>query len=160
MLELRKWEPMRELSTIQKEMDELFRRTFGSLTSGLFRREWKGQWCPEFDCYTKDGKFIVHAYLPGVDPKDVDVTIAGNILTVKGERKSDVTEKKGGYIFHESSFGEFERSITIPEGVEVDKVHATYTNGVLELSMPAKAEVMPKKIKVELEGVKAEKKIA
>jgi HSP20 family protein len=158
MLELKKWEPFRELSTVQREMDELFRRTFGSLTSGLFRKEWGGQWCPDLDCYMKDNKFFIHADIPGVDPKEVDISIVGNILTIKGERKTDVTEKKGEYIFHESSFGEFVRTMTIPEGVDVSKVHASYRNGVLELSMPTKAEVLPKKIHVELEGTKEGKK--
>lgn len=164
MRELKKWEPLRELSTIQREMDDLFRRTFGSLTSGLFRKEWGGQWCPDVDCYMKDGQFIIHADIPGVDPKDVDISITGNILSIKGERKSDVTEKKGEYIFHESSLGKFERTMTIPEGVDVSKVHASYANGVFELTMPTKEEVLPKKIKVELEGgkegKKTEKKVA
>ncbi|GMR05176.1 MAG: Hsp20/alpha crystallin family protein [Thermodesulfobacteriota bacterium] len=160
MFELKKWEPIRELSSIQREMDELFKKTFGSLTTGLLGSGFKGEWCPDVDCYTKDGKFIVHADLPGVEPKDVDVTITGNMLTIKGERKSDEKTKKGGYIFRESSYGSFERSMTLPAGVDSNKVHATYKNGVLELTMPVKSEALPKKIKVELTEGKEEEKAA
>ncbi|MBI5827020.1 MAG: Hsp20/alpha crystallin family protein [Deltaproteobacteria bacterium] len=80
MFELKKWDPARELTNIQREMDELFRRVFGTLPTGIFRlgREFKGEWYPAVECYMRDGKFVVHADLPGVDPKDVDVTIAGN----------------------------------------------------------------------------------
>ncbi len=160
MLELKKWEPLRELSTMQKEMDELFRRGFGSLTTGLLRGGFKGEWRPDVDCYTKDNKFVVHADLPGVDAKDVDVSITGNMLTIKGERKTEEKAKKGDYIFHESSYGSFERSMTLPEGVDLKKVHASYKNGVLELTMPVKSAALPRKIKVELTEGKEGKKAA
>lgn len=164
MFELKKWDPMRELSTVQRDMDELFRRVFGTLTPSIFRvgREFKGEWYPAVECYMRNGQFVVHADLPGVDPKDVDVSIAGNLLTVKGERKAEWEKKKEGYLFHEASYGSFERTITLPEGVKSDAVHATYKNGVLELTMPAKAEALPKKVKIEIESntEKAEKKTA
>lgn len=159
MFELKKWEPLRELSTIQREMDELFRRTFGSLTTSLFGRETRGAWVPYADCFMKEGNFVIHADLPGVDPKDVEVTVTGNILSIKGVRKSDVKKEKEGYIFHESSAGSFERVMTLPDGVDTGKIHASLKNGVLELTMPTKAEVLPKKVKVEIEG-KTEKKAA
>jgi HSP20 family protein len=159
MFELKKWEPLRDLSTIQRDMDELFRRMFGGLTStSLLRKE--GEWYPVMDCYMKGNEFIVHADLPGIDPKDVDISVTGNVLTIKGERKSDVEEKKEGYLFHETSYGKFERSLTIPEGVDSTKVHARYTNGVLELTMPAKAEALPKKINIEIESGETKKKAA
>lgn len=152
MFELKKWEPFKELSTLQREMDDLFKRTFGGLGSGLFGRELKGKWSMDVDCYTKDGRLMVHADIPGIDPKNVDISITGNILTIKGERKSVVDEKKGGYIFHETSCGTFERTVVLPEGVDTAHVHATYENGVIVLSMPVKEGALPKKIKVELEG--------
>lgn len=163
MFELKKWDPFRELSSIQREMDDLFRRVFGSLTtpSGLFRREtFRGEWFPAVDCFMKDSKFIVHADIPGVDPRNVDISITGNVLTIKGERKSEVEEKKEGYMFHEASYGTFERMLTLPEGVDTANVKATYKNGVLELIMPAKAEVLPRKVQIELEAGKETKKAA
>ncbi|MBI5235631.1 MAG: Hsp20/alpha crystallin family protein [Deltaproteobacteria bacterium] len=149
MFALKKWEPMKEFTTIQREMDELARRFFGSFT-GL-RREFAGEFTPTMDCYMKNGQFIVHAELPGIEAKDVDISITGNLLTIRGERKSVVDEKKTDYLFHESSFGSFERTMTLPEGVDTGKVHATCKNGVLELTMPTKAEALPKKVKIEIE---------
>ncbi len=158
MSDLKKWEPFRDLSIVQREMDDMFRRFFGTFAPlNIFRRELKGEWYPVMDLYTKDNKFVVHADIPGVDPKDVEISVTGNLLTIKGERKSDVEEKKEGYMFHETSMGVFERTITLPEGVDTAKIHATYKNGVLEVSMPAKAEALPKKVKVELEETTGKK---
>ncbi len=161
MFELKKWEPLRDLSSFQREMqrdmDDFFRRVFGSITSltpsGLFRREYK-EWYPSIDCFIKNNQFVVHADLPGVDPKDVDISVTGTMLTLKGERKAEYDEKKEGYLFHEASYGAFERTLELPEGVDTNKIHATYRNGILELTMPVKAEVLPKKVKVEVEESK------
>lgn len=157
MADLRKWEPFRELANIQKDMDDFFRRVFGGLTpTSLFRREIRGEWYPTLDLYMKDNKLVVHADIPGVDPKDVDISVTGNMLTIRGERKADFEEKKEGYLYHETSFGGFERTVTLPEGVDTTKIHASYNKGVLEITMPAKAEALPRKVKVELEeGKKA-----
>lgn len=160
MFELKRWDPLRELSTIQREMDELFRRTLGSLTSNIFGRETRAFWSPALDCYVKDNNFVVRADIPGVDPKNIEISIMGNMLTIKGERRGEVEEKKGGYLFHEAAYGTFERSFTLPEGVDVTNVHAIYKNGVLELTMPAKAEALPKKVKVEVEEFEKGKKAA
>ncbi len=160
MFELKKWDPFRELSTIQSEMDDFFRRTFGSLSPlGIFRREGevRGGWYPALDCYMKGNQFIVHADLPGIDPKNVDISVFGNVLTIKGERKSEVEEKKEGYLVHETSYGAFERSLTLPEGVDTTKINAKYRNGVLELTMPAKAEALPKKVTIEIEAGEGKK---
>lgn len=159
MFELKKWDPVRELSTIQREMDDFFRRVFGSFTpTSLFRRETAlREWYPAMDCYMKDNQFVLHADLPGIDPKNVDISIVGNVLTIKGERKTEKDEQKFGYFVHEASYGSFERSLTIPEGVDMTKVTATYKNGVLELMMPARAEALPRKVKVEIQEGKEAK---
>lgn len=155
MFELKKIDPLRDLSTIQREMDDFFRRTLGSLSpTGLFRREgeYRGEMNPQMDTYMKGNKFIVNVDLPGIDPKDVHITLTGNVITIKGERKAVVDEKKEGYLFHETSWGFFERSLTLPEGVDTSKIHASCKNGVLELTMPAKAEALPKKVTIEIEA--------
>ncbi|OGP16099.1 MAG: hypothetical protein A2V21_311265 [Deltaproteobacteria bacterium GWC2_55_46] len=156
MADLRKWEPLRELATIEKEMEDMFRRAFGGLSTilptGLLRREFRGEWYPLVDSFMKENQFVVRADLPGVDPKDVEISVTGNLLTIRGERKSTVEEKKEGYLFHETSFGAFERTVTLPEGVDTTKVHASCSNGVIEITMPAKAEALPRKIKVEVMG--------
>lgn len=158
MADLRKWEPFKELSTIQRDMDDFFRRVFDSLTpSRLFRREFKAEWYPAIDVYMKNNQLVVHADLPGINPKDVDISLTGNVLTIRGERKAEWEEKKEGYMFGEASYGAFERSFTLPEGVDTTKCHAVYKNGVLELTMPAKAEALPRKVKIELEEGKEKK---
>jgi len=153
MFELRKWEPMKEIGAIEREMNDLFKRFFGSSRlSGIME---SGTY-PAIDCYYKQGEFIVHADLPGIDPKDMDITLTGNVLTIKGERNSTIDEKKEGYFMHETSFGSFSRSFTLPAGVNTEKVKATYKNGVLELSMPTEAASLPKKVAIEInEGKEA-----
>ncbi|MEE9613506.1 MAG: Hsp20/alpha crystallin family protein [Thermodesulfobacteriota bacterium] len=150
MLTLKKWDPFTELSTIHKEMDEFFKRTVGSIAPVLF----KGEWYPAFESYIKGEELVVHADLPGIDPKDVDISISGDKLTIKGERKAEKEETTGEYLFRETSYGSFERSMTLPEGVNVDKVHASYNHGVLEITMPAEAAALPKKVTVEVEEEK------
>lgn len=155
MFELKKWEPLRDLASfqreMQKDMEDFFRRTFGN--TSFFRRESR-EWYPSIDCFIKNNQFVVHADLPGVDPKDVDISVTGNMLTIKGERKAEYDEKKEGYLYHESSYGTFERTLELPEGVDTNKVHATYKKGMLELTMPVKAEALPKKVKIEAEEAK------
>lgn len=161
MLDIRKWEPLKELSTIQRDMDEFVRRFFSSMTpAGLFRKELVSEWFPTVECFIRKNVFTVQMDLPGVDPKNLEIAIAGNVLTIKGERKAAYDTQKEGYLFHEACYGSFERSITLPDGVDSTGVHALYKNGVLELTMPTKVEALPKKVRVEVEEAKAEKKAA
>ncbi len=153
MLELRRWSPFGELSALHKELDDFFKRTFetmGRFTPGVFREEWY----PAVDAYMKDGKFILRAVLPGVDPKDVDISIIGNQLTIKGTRKAIEGVNDEDYILRELSYGSFERVITLPEGVLSDKVHATYRDGILEISMPCESSKVPRKVHIEVEEAK------
>ncbi|OGQ59677.1 MAG: hypothetical protein A3J24_10215 [Deltaproteobacteria bacterium RIFCSPLOWO2_02_FULL_53_8] len=161
MLELKKWEPLKELSTIQRDMDEFVRRFFSTMTpAGLFRKELVSEWYPTVECFIKKNVFTVQADIPGVDPKDIDISITGNVLTIKGKREAAHDAQKEGYLFHEACYGAFERSMSLPEGVDSTGVHAVYRNGVLELTMPTKVEALPKKIKIDVEEAKTEKKAA
>lgn len=158
MLTLRKWSPFKELSTLHQEMDELFRRTFGSM-GGLTRGFLREAWYPSIESYIKEGNFVIHAELPGIDSKDVDISVVGDQLTIKGERKASKEVKDEEYLLCEVCYGSFERTITLPEGVKTDKVNATYKNGVLEIAMPAEIAALPRRIPIEVEGaeVKAKK---
>jgi HSP20 family protein len=147
MFGLRKWEPFSELGMLHRDVDELFRRTFGSIAPGLFR----GEWYPAIESYMVGNKFLVRADLPGIDFKDVDISVLGNQLTIKGERRLGKEEKEAEKYFCEVCYGSFERTLTLPEGVEIDKIHAGYHNGILEITMPAKGVELPKKISVEVE---------
>lgn len=148
MFQLTKWDPFRELSALRRDMDRLFKRVFGPEEMPTITRE--VSWYPSIDCcYAKDGNFVVKAEISGVDPKNVDISIVGNQLIIKGERKMAEELKEGDYLFKELSYGRFERSITLPEGVDTEKVHAKYNNGFLEITLPASAALAPKKIPIE-----------
>jgi HSP20 family protein len=99
-------------------------------------------------------KFLVRVDLPGIDLEDVDISVVGNQLTIKGERKLSKEEKEAEKYFCEVCYGSFVRTLTLPEGVEIDKIHAGYHNGILEITMPAKGVALPKKITVEVEEEK------
>ncbi len=152
MFGLRKWDPFSELSTIHRDVDDLFRRTFGSIAPGFL----KGQWYPVVESRIAGDKLTIRVDLPGINPEDVDIAITGSQLSIKGERKMETEEKEGKGYFHEVSYGSFERTLTLPEGVKVDKIHAGYDNGVLEITMPAREAALPKKIHIETKGEKKE----
>ncbi len=154
---IKRWEPIDELVKIEDEFNELFRRSFGTLVPGLMTE----RWCPDVNCFTEGGNYVVDVDLPGIEEKDLDISVTGRHLTIKGERKTGWDEEKEGHIRHESFYGFFERTLLLPEGVDTNKVGATMKNGVLRISMPALEHVLPKKITVHAEKEhKGEKKAA
>jgi HSP20 family protein len=156
MLAIKKWSPFKELSTLHEEMDEVFRKTFGSM-GGLARGFLGEAWYPTIESFVKGGNLVVRCEIPGIDPKDINISIVGNMLTIKGERKASEEIKREDYLLNEVSYGSFERTLSIPEGVKADNVHASYKNGILEVTMPAEKAALPRKITVEVEGGKEEK---
>lgn len=133
MLPIR-WDPIRDLGSLHREIDELFRRTFGSF--GEPEREAPLMMAPKVNTFVKDGVFHLEAELPGIDRKDLDVSIEGQVLTLRGERKLSKETKDSDYLVKESSYGSFLRRMTLPEGVDSEKVHAAYDNGILTVTMP------------------------
>ena len=148
MFPLTKWNPFKELSSLHTDLDELFNRTFGR--TGLPSLITEGYRYPAMDCAMKGDNFIVSVELPGIDPKEVDITVAGNLLTVRGERKLEKETKEEDYLMREIGYGSFERTITLPHGVNTEKVKAHYAKGILEITMPAEAAVKGKKVPVEV----------
>ncbi len=145
------WRPMKELESLQHRMEQLFDHL-----SDRFRGTerptsvWGSDaWAPAIESHADNGNLIVKADLPGVDPKEVTVSVVGNQLTIEGERKHEEKKEEKDYFYQELSYGKFSRSLTIPEGVEADKVKATFKNGVLEVSMPAPKQLAAKKIQIE-----------
>jgi HSP20 family protein len=103
---------------------------------------------PSVDVSESDKELIVRAELPGMDPKEIDISMSGNVLTIKGERKHEREEKKENFHLVERSSGSFSRSIQLPTEVKPEKIQATYKDGILSISMPkTKAEAV-KKIEV------------
>jgi HSP20 family protein len=105
-------------------------------------------WLPAAEGRLEDGTYIIQFALPGVDPKAVEVSVMDNSLTIKGERKAnhDTTGKE--YFVREVTYGAFQRSVTLPEGVDVSRVEATYVNGMLEVRVPAPRAATPRMIEV------------
>jgi HSP20 family protein len=138
---LARWNPWQELFDLEREMSDLTRRVFraGSVPS----KQGNGRtWTPAVDVFSRDGDLVVRAELPGVDPeKDIDISIHDGMLTIRGERRFEEKTERESYYRFESSYGSFQRSIALPQGVNADDVRATYENGVLEVVIPKGGEL-------------------
>lgn len=134
-------------SRVFPEMSRLFEDFFNDLPWMATMPRTEG-WVPAVDIFEKDGNLILRAELPGMNEKDIDVKLEGNILTLKGERKLDSEEKKHNYHRVESFYGAFTRSFTLPDTVDTDKIKADYKNGILTVSIPQRPEVRPREIPV------------
>jgi HSP20 family protein len=149
---VRAWDPLDEMRIMQRDMERLFDRLVGTDKGGEVGHP--GLWMPSIESYTKDGKLFIKAELPGVDPKDLDVTINARELVIKGERKAEKDEKEKDYTYREISYGSFERRFMIPEGVRTDDLKAAFTNGILEVSVPIPEVAKAKKIEIKTEEPK------
>jgi len=152
--ELTPWQtPLRVINEMQQEMNQLFSRFFGEGEQAGNR--WSSpseSYVPRIESAVRDNTLWVKADLPGIDPKDVEVEVEGNRLTLRGQRKAEHEGSEKGYLHREVQYGSFVRSFTIPDGVKAEDIQAKYHNGVLELSIPLPAEVLPKKVTIAIEG--------
>jgi HSP20 family protein len=132
-------------------MDELFERFFGH-EERWPRFEWDRETYPRLESHVEGNTLVVRADLPGVDPKEVELTVEGNRLTLKGERKATAERKDKKYYHREVQYGSFVRTVTLPGEVKAEEVKASYHNGVLEVRLPLPAELAAKKIPIEAKG--------
>jgi len=105
-------------------------------------------WAPAIDVFERDDGFVVRAELPGMKEKDIDVSVAGNRLIIRGERRAESEVDKEDYYYSERSYGSFSRSIDIPSDVDAKKIEANYEDGVLEIDLPKTPGTKPKKVAV------------
>ena len=142
-----RWEPFRELSSLQTEMNRLFNTAFGDLpnggTGGAARR-----WMPPMDLLETDEHFVLRADLPGMTEADVNIELEDNVLTVSGERKAEREDKREGFYRMERAFGSFSRSLTLPKGVDPEAVNASFDQGVLEVRIPKPEQRKPRRINI------------
>ncbi len=136
------WSPMREIARFEKDVEEMF----GRLPQWWGDRE-RG-WAPAVDMIDHKEEIVLRADLPGLDEKDIEVTVQDGTLTVRGERKEEKEEKKEDYYYSERTYGAFTRTLMLPTGVDPDKVKATFSKGVLEVHLPKAKEAEGKKIEV------------
>jgi HSP20 family protein len=148
-----RWEPVRELTSLQTEMNRLFNTFFeapgggtgGGGNGGALRR-----WLPAMDLVETDDHFVLRADLPGLSEDDVTIELEDNVLTVAGERKAEHEQQREGFYRVERSFGEFRRSLTLPEGVDPDGIAARFDKGVLEIRIPKPEERKPRRVAIQV----------
>jgi HSP20 family protein len=142
-----RWEPARELGSIQNEVNRLFNTFFDAPVQAGERR-----WVPAMDLVEDDGRYVLRADLPGLRPEDVKIEVEDGVLTVSGERKSEQTERNEGYRRVERAYGAFSRTLTLPEGVDPEQVEARFEHGVLEVRIPKPAARQPHRVSIAVGG--------
>jgi HSP20 family protein len=143
-----RWEPVRELTSLQNEMNRLFTTFFDTPTSG--NGESARRWIPAMDLVETEDHFVLKADLPGLTEGDVNLEVEDNVLTISGERKAEHEDKREGYVRVERAYGAFRRSLTLPEGIDPDGVSASFDNGVLEVRIPKPEERKPRRVAIQV----------
>lgn len=155
MTSLVRLDPFRDLFDLERDMSRLFSRTFGEPIRSIPALAAEVT-LPAVDVLTRGDDLVVRAELPGLTDKDVEITLDGRTLIVRGERREEHETKETTYHSREISYGRFERHVPLPEGVDVDKIHASLTDGVLEVVVPHAAELTgAKRIPIEVGKRKA-----
>jgi HSP20 family protein len=140
-----RWDQSRGSASLQDQVNRLF--------EGNFPRDRSGQadlatWAPPVDIYETENELVVKADLPDLQDKDIDVRVADNTLTIRGERKFEKDINQDNYLRMERAYGSFTRSFTLPNTVSSENIRAEYHNGVLTLHMAKREESKPKQIKI------------
>ena len=153
--ELTTWKPFRELvpfrdfERMRKEMDRLWDSFF---EGGLRKRtEGVAEWLPSLDIAETKNELVVKCEVPGMDSKDIDISLSDGMLTITGEKKQEKEEKEADYHVIERSYGAFTRSVQLPKEVQHDKISASYKNGILKITLPKSEEAKKKEIKIKVE---------
>jgi len=142
------WRPFRDLERLARSWEARFPTFAEEFEAG------EKEFALPIESYIKDGNLVVRADVPGLEPKDIEINVLQNVLTIKGERKSEKEIKEENYLRREVSYGAFERRLNLPEGAVTDKVKANFKNGVVEVTIPLAKEVGAKKIPLEIESEK------
>jgi HSP20 family protein len=142
-----RWEPLREFSTLQNEMNRLFNTVFDgpapSANGGHLRR-----WMPPMDLVESGDHFVLRADLPGLSEQDVNVELEDTTLTISGERQPEHESREEGYYRVERAFGPFSRSLQLPKGIDPEGVAASFDRGVLEVRIPKPEQRKPRRITI------------
>jgi HSP20 family protein len=144
MRTLSRWEPFRGATTLQEQVNRLFNDVFernqheASLST----------WAPAVDIYETEHELVVKADIPEIDPKELDIRVENNVLTIRGERKFEKSVNEDNYLRVERSYGTFSRSFSLSNTVNAEGIKADYRHGVLKLNIPKREEAKPKQIKV------------
>ena len=145
-----RWEPLREINSLQSEMNRLFNTVFDTPSNGsgnVLRR-----WMPAMDLVENDDHYVLKADLPGLTQDDIKIEFEDRTLTVSGERKAEHEDSNEGFHRVERSFGSFSRSLTLPQGIDPEAVTAGFDRGVLEIRIPKPEQRKPRKIAIGGQG--------
>lgn len=143
-MSLMRWDPFREIASMREAVNRLF-------------DEGMGRWSQEFgggtllvpmDVYETDDSVIVTAELPGIKPEDVDIRVTGNTLSIQGESKQEEEQERGNVYYRERRYGRFQRTVSLPSNVDMNKIDATFENGVLKVTAAKTEEAKPRQIQV------------
>ncbi|MBT9149390.1 MAG: Spore protein SP21 [Dehalococcoidia bacterium] len=145
------WRPFRDVEDIERQLGGIFGRVLSPTVWRRFPLEGMG-WVPPIDMFEKEDKLVVKAELPGINEEDIDVSVLGDTLTIRGERKAETEVSERDYQCCERSYGSFTRSIVLPSSVDAAKIEASYEDGVLEVILPKAPEVGAKKISISSKG--------
>jgi HSP20 family protein len=154
----REWEPFQNL---RREIDRVFENFHHGLSAfGRTRTEFEpfrllaGGWgsTPAITMIEKENAYELTAELPGMDESNVELKVAGGVLTIKGEKKEEKEEKSGDYVLSERRFGSIQRSIPLPEGIDLERIEASFKKGVLTVTMPKTPEAQKSERKIAIKG--------
>lgn len=139
-----RWDPSRELDTLQADLNRVFDAFFGGRRANDASR----RWIPAMDLAETDDHLVLKADLPGLDKDDVEIEIKDGVLTVSGERRTEHEDSSNGYHRVERAYGRFSRSLSLPQGIDADQVQADFDKGVLEVRIPKPAERKPHRVQI------------
>lgn len=140
-----RYQPWGLLNQLQKELERNYQSAVGEGSTAT------AEWAPAVDIKEEGDKFVLHADIPGVKPEDIDISMENGVLTIKGEKKTDSTTEQEGYKRVERSFGSFYRRFSLPDTANAEAISAKAKHGVLEIVIPKRASVQPKKINISTE---------
>lgn len=140
-----RWSPMREMMAMQEQMNRLMNDTLGRPADEMDY----GTWLPAVDLREEEHRFVLDVELPGMRKEDIEIHLENGILSVRGERRFEMQEKKENYHRIERAYGKFSRSFSLPTRVNAEGIAASYKDGLLEVSVPKAEESKPKKIAIQ-----------
>ncbi len=135
------WDPFGDISTLRQQMDRL-----------LNRRDDDQTFVPPIDVFEDRGQLVIKAEIPGIDPKDLEVSIDENTLCIRGERRFEEQTEEEGFYRIERKYGRFERYLPLPQGVDAELIEASYDNGVLEVRVPKPEQAQPRRLDIQCKG--------
>ena len=147
MMNLVKWNPVREMTAMQNRINRMFNEPFWPV-GRMDDDTAMGMWSPAVDLYDKDDHFVIKAELPGVDKKDISIDLKDRVLTLSGERSYENEVKEENYYRKERSYGKFQRAFTLPADVDSDKIKAEFKDGLLKIEVPKPEQQKPKQVTI------------